>query len=464
MVLAEHFERGGEAPRRLSAYRRAAEQALEGNDFGAALGHANKGLACALGRPGERSSWPGPDLTAPPTSTQPASPELIGALHVCVAEAHHWRGELTDAAAAASAALEVLPEGGRLAHLAAGQLADAGGRLGDVESVARVAALLLRPRPAGEREARSAWLLALARTAMRAANAGRHDLRDALAGELERAACEGGAALEPQVEARAEQARASWALAGGDVAASLRHMERAAAAFQRAGDLRSLAVQQINVGYSYLLLGADERAEAALRSALASAERMKVPHAIAAAKQNLGLGLMRRGALAEARRELDQALAAFVVQGDRRLEGGTRTYRAICAMLAGDLAEAERSAREAVAVLVATPQSRARAHAILAEVLLRLGCVSDARAEARAAMDLLESTGSEDAEARIRLAWAEALHAGGDLQAAREAIAVAARRLRERASRIPEPELAATFLGAVPENARTLELERVWTG
>jgi tetratricopeptide (TPR) repeat protein len=462
VTLGEHFDRGGEPAKAAVWYRRAAEQALEGNDFHAALAQVERGLASAQGR---RPSSPGDEPARASSSWRPPPPEIIGGLYLVAAEAHHWRGDLAEAATAAAAALEALPDSSRQAYLAAGQLAEASGRLGNSEPVIRVAEMLLSA-PGAElgREVRSAWLLASARTAMRAANAGEHGLRDALAEQLERAAAEDDGGLEPQVEARAEQARASWALARGDVAAGLRHMERAAVAFRRVGDLRSVAVQEINVGYSYLLVGAYQRAETALRSALAAAERMKVPHPIAAAKHNLGLVLVRRGALAEARRTFDQALSAFVVQGDRRLEGATRSYRAIGAMLAGDLAEAERGAREAVAVLVATPQSRARAHAILADVLLRRGRATEARVEARAAMDLLEASGSEDGEATIRLAWAESLHACGEHPAAGEQIRVAGDRLRARAERIPEADLRDSFLEQVPENARTLELELAWLG
>jgi hypothetical protein len=41
-------------------------------------------------------------------------------------------------------------------------------------------------------------------------------------------------------------------------------------------------------------------------------------------------------------------------------------------------------------------------------------------------------------------------------------VAAAADRLRARAARIASPEARARFLGAVPENARTLELAALW--
>src|SRR5205814_8851435 len=45
-VLAEHFERGRERARAATWYRRAAEQALAGNDIDAAIARAERGVAC----------------------------------------------------------------------------------------------------------------------------------------------------------------------------------------------------------------------------------------------------------------------------------------------------------------------------------------------------------------------------------------------------------------------------------
>ncbi|MEJ7730740.1 MAG: hypothetical protein WKG00_16175 [Polyangiaceae bacterium] len=62
----------------------------------------------------------------------------------------------------------------------------------------------------------------------------------------------------------------------------------------------------------------------------------------------------------------------------------------------------------------------------------------------------------------MRLVWAETLHTAGRRG---EALAVAANaraRLLERAARIDEPALRQTFLHAVPDHARTLELAQAW--
>ena len=62
----------------------------------------------------------------------------------------------------------------------------------------------------------------------------------------------------------------------------------------------------------------------------------------------------------------------------------------------------------------------------------------------------------------MRLAWAEALEAGGDHAQARAVVAAEATKIAERAGRIRDPALRRAFLERVPENARTLELARRW--
>jgi hypothetical protein len=62
----------------------------------------------------------------------------------------------------------------------------------------------------------------------------------------------------------------------------------------------------------------------------------------------------------------------------------------------------------------------------------------------------------------IRLARAEALHAIGAEAAAHAAIGEARTWLHAVAAKIPDPAYRASFLEAVPENARIIALARAW--
>jgi hypothetical protein len=78
-------------------------------------------------------------------------------------------------------------------------------------------------------------------------------------------------------------------------------------------------------------------------------------------------------------------------------------------------------------------------------------------------MQLLASLGGmEEGESLLRLAYAEALAATGALGAAWDALASARERLLARAALISDAQWRESFLAHVPENARTLQLARVW--
>jgi hypothetical protein len=113
-LLAEHFERAGEPERAVQSYRRAAEQALEGNDFQAAVARAERGAAHASG-------------------------EVLGALRLLQAEAHKWMGSAASAEQAAIEAMSRFPVGSALWYVAAAEAASMRLRLGRHDDLAALA-------------------------------------------------------------------------------------------------------------------------------------------------------------------------------------------------------------------------------------------------------------------------------------------------------------------------------------
>jgi hypothetical protein len=99
----------------------------------------------------------------------------------------------------------------------------------------------------------------------------------------------------------------------------------------------------------------------------------------------------------------------------------------------------------------------AMAHATLARILSGRGRAAEALTQARAAMDLYGTLGKiEWGEARVTLAWAEALEASGDAEGAREAFATARNAVEARAAAITDPDLRQGFLTNVREHAEIL--------
>jgi tetratricopeptide (TPR) repeat protein len=169
-----------------------------------------------------------------------------------------------------------------------------------------------------------------------------------------------------------------------------------------------------------------------------------------------------RGALDPAR-----ALAVQLTESSRahrdRL-GQARGHWVLAEVLrrTGDLEGAEREIQAALAMAI--PIEQPGALATLSALRLAQGRAAEALAAAEDAMAKAEVAGACGMfrGAFVRLAHAEALHATGAHDAARDAIARARARLVAIADRIGDPGYRASFLAAVPENARTLALAAAW--
>ena len=428
IVLAEHFERGGEPTRAAAWFRPAVEQALAAGDFRGAAERAERGVACG------------------------AANETLGMLRRAQAEAHKWLGEFIDAERCALESMSLLMRGSSYWFAAAGEAAEASGKLGDLERLAATADEVFgAPDLEGELAAR---VTACATCAFQLFNHGKYqhavklfDHVDGLAAEVH----------DPRILARIHQCRSSRAMLAGDAGAYVVSEEAAAAAFEAAGDLRYACMQHGHVGYAYLEIGAYAAAERWLRRALDGGQRMGLQNVVATAKHNLGRALAHQQRLDEAARIEAEAIDAFAAQGDRRLEAASRSYLASIFAMRGELAGAEDLLRQALPIVQGA--SRPQITAELASVLLRQGRTHEAMIAAREAFDVMEAIGGvEEGESLVRLTIAEALQASGDREGARAAIRAARARVLERAAKITDPAWRTSFLENLPDNARTLEL------
>src|SRR5207248_1507312 len=156
--------------------------------------------------------------------------------------------------------------------------------------------------------------------------------------------------------------------------------------------------------------------------------------AVGVARAQLGRAIARRGALAEGRAILEQAVLALEAQGNKRLEGIARTYLAWTLAKMGERDAAEREAARSVEILAGVHALRCAALAQQAALRLDAGASAEALALSREAMNALETAGkSATGEAAVRLVHAEALGATGDVAASAAAIATARDRIDARA-------------------------------
>jgi tetratricopeptide (TPR) repeat protein len=418
----------------VGCYRRAVEQALEANDFQAVLSYVERGLQCG------------------------ATASMRGALCLAAAEAHRWRGENAEAEKCGLEALSLIEPSEDLWANAAGEIALASGRLGNHEYLVSVADQLHRLGTVKS----GAQVTATARTAMHLYHAGRRDLADALVVALE-ADLPMAALVEPQVEAWRNRLLATQALFGGDLGMYLSRTDAASHRFELAGDVRNACQQRVSVGYASMQIGAFGEAERALQAALGVAERMGLANVVHYAKHNLGLALAHLDRLAAAEEVERAAIAGFVGQGNRRLEGASRIYLARILLMAGRVDDAREEAVAALPLVDEMPPLRAYALGVHAHVLLAADDANAALAAAAAAMEVIAALGGiDEGESLVRLAHPLALWPMNRADEAEAAIVAAADRLKERAARISDDGLRASFLGAVPENVRTLDLAAPW--
>lgn len=437
LVLADHRERAGEPGRAIAFYHRAAEHALEGNDFASAVERARRAIACG------------------------AVDKELGSLHLLQAEALKWLGQTNEAASAAQSAMSYLPRGGADWCTAAGEVALTYARRGDTDELRATAEELLTEARSGRATDDAATAAASARVAVSLSFAGSYELAEALVEVADAAATRCGP--DPVAHSWLTAARAHQALVAGEPARYLELLSAFAVYLDQSGETRRACNNRINVGYAYNELGAFERGAEVSREALVESERMGLRFLIASSKHNLGRSLVHLGGVDEALRLDHEVIEEFRTQGDRRAEGGARVYHASALLVAGRSEEALSEARAAVELLEAAPPYRGFALAVLADIELRSGDLQSATrhaAEARALLDKVERL--EEGEALVRLVHAETLHANGELDEARAAIDVARRRLLARADKIEDRSLRESFLTRVPENRRTLELAVAW--
>jgi tetratricopeptide (TPR) repeat protein len=466
MALAEHFERGQAPGRAVRWYRRAAEQALEGNDLAAAIARAERGIqSIDAARRATEPTQPSAGIAPPDGGPQGDGPEgeVIGALRLIQSEAHKWRGENADAERRGLEAMRLLPRAGALWYRAAGEVAVTSGRLSHIQELCALLSEL--EAIAAARVMGPGHMIAAGRAVVSLILLGSTPRAAAMLGRLEEAGRRMDLTPDPSALAWLLRARAIHALHTGDVGAYLELTTASTAEFERAGDVRSACGMRVNIGFANTQLGRFGVAEQVLRETLATAERQGIKAISTGARNNLGMVLAYLGRLDEARAIEEEAAREFAAHGDRRLEGGSRTYLATIRMMAADLEGAEREARRAVEVLAGLAFSRAQALATLARVLVAQRHVDEALSATAEALSLIEDAGgtSED-ETLIHLARAEALDAAGFRDDACAAIRIARDRLLARAEKISSAELRRSFLDEVPDHRRALSLAGAWLG
>jgi eukaryotic-like serine/threonine-protein kinase len=437
LVLAGHFERGGDPARAADHYLRAAEQAFHVLDMKATLARAGLGLACAV------------------------SPELRHALLGMRCEVYCQDPQLLGPGVPdAEELLRSAPRGSIAWSQGASAYIQGVTVLGRIDDLLALIGLLQEVEPLSEAVGKMALSFIIGIAVL-------DDLgRVAEATALEQrffAVARPHQDRDPLVRFwRNFVIAMRWSSAHDDPWSSLQHGDENQAIFELIGGERNYLVATLYRGITRWHLGSFTAAEQMLEE-------------IGAADESLGLGSsMRRFCLAWLRADRGALDAAHALAIELREHG--RAYRLSteegrgCWVLAevlrrrGDLEGADRELPAALAMVV--PHAQPGVLATLSAVRLAQGRAAEALAAAEDAVARAAAMGgcSTFRGAYVRLAHAESLHATGARDAARDAIAEARAHLLAMTDKIPDPDYRQSFLENVPENARTLALARDWVG
>ncbi|HEV8320836.1 MAG TPA: AAA family ATPase, partial [Myxococcota bacterium] len=346
LVLAEHFERGGEAARALPWFQRAAALAFEGSDLEATIRLAERGVACG------------------------AAGETLGALRLLQQMAHGWRGEWAPAERCALEAFALVPRGSVGWHEAAAALVLYTEVTGNFDNFLTVLNALREERLDERAGAPLAFAVFLVSASL--AMLGQRDDARAFTARLESIA-PAAAAADPAAAGWIEMTRAEMAAASMDLAATLAHYAAGLEHFERARDMRGLSMAQMNLGVHLALVGDYERGEEHLRVGLARAEHFRIVLIMGYAQAFLALVQSERGARGAPRALAARAVDWFAAAGDAVGEGIARSALARILANEGDHAGAEREARAACDRVAWLPPFRTGALATLALSLLAQG-------------------------------------------------------------------------------------------
>jgi tetratricopeptide (TPR) repeat protein len=432
-LLAGHFEQGGQADRAMGWYRRAAEQALQGNDLKGALDRAERAVACG------------------------AEGATLGALRLLQAEACGWRADFAAAVGHAQEALSLAQAGDRMWFQSAAHIVVTSGLLGDMGPVVGLLEPLITTIPPPD--ALVAYSNAVAHVyimlgmlgLMEQANAFLARMEAVLAPAEETDLMVGGTLCHARVFASMFR--------GWDPVENLRIAQLGVSRFLSAGHVRSASQVALLAVHARMELGDLEGAETSGREWLDTLGPLENRLLEAVALQSLGAVLGQQGAFAAAREMLLRAVTSFEAQNNPVLEADTRAHLARVLLAEGDRDAALREARRAVDLLSFPGYLRIHALATLALALAAQGQGPEAVAAARDANALHESYGDSCRGAPlVRLAHAESLTANGDVEGARAAIRTARAALLALAERVPSGAERDAFLRRVRENARTLSL------
>lgn len=439
-ILADHYERAGNATKATQHFVKAAEMALSAGDFTAAIGFTDRSQA---------------------TGATPEG-EVAAELLAIRADAWHWAHDGSRSYNAAKQAISIARSGSRSYGRAMGAAVSSALLLGRRDALDMLLAELYRVEP--EEDAipllsfaySSAVIALLAMGQREVAERFLQRMKDVVTPSLGR---------DASVAGRFDYARAYWyRVAERDPFAALALDRESAAHFTVSGDRRFLPLLWAYIGFDLVLLGAHAEAEHELGRALRMATTGTVPAVLAGAFL-IALHTERQAfdeAVSLGRTITEQAKA----QGDSILVLNAK-YFVLQAHLRKRDFDGARTLLETIDRAGASlPGSSIWGPTARAEIELVEGKAERALEHVTAALAGAARFGMKhhQAETSLALIRAKALYAVGRRTDAHETLSRSREDLLARAAQIRDPAYAKSFLENVYIHAQTLALWNEWFG
>ena len=411
-ILAEHFLRGFEPVRAVPHVVSAVAQALEANDFVAVQDLAERGILAG------------------------ASGDMLGRLRAHQAVTSYWQSRYVDGRRHGLAALHHLDEGSVAWFTAMGCAIVSTARMGNTSWAADLldTAMDIYCDP----DAVSAQIGCLCRGAFQLVLGGHSALVDQILARIETIATStvDGSPIDAGAQGQICDLRAIRAGYVGDIIVAREQFARAAAAYQRAGDMPNALMVEINLGWTKFELGDLSGATERCEEMLMHCTRQGAPQATLFARVQLARLYLRypdkRG---QAMEMIDECIVELSRSSNRRVEGFACLQRADLAYRLGDIDTSFDNAQSAVKLLEETPGFQSVALAMLARAELSRNQIDAATAHADKAMTIHRLLGGLLHDSDLPpLVLAQCLEASGDDLGARAVVVEAALRIERYAS------------------------------
>lgn len=431
-ILAEHFMRGGDRTRALPHFSRAAEQALEGNDFDAMMARVERAVDAGATGP------------------------ILGTLRALQAIASYWQSDYVRSQRHGIDAASLLPPGTARWFSAMSSGIVSSFRLGDRDRGDSLSAVATSTpsEPGADVE----QLICLCRCTIQLALDGRFAQADAILEQITLLAAR-TQHIDSRTTGHINVIRGYRAAYESSWESALRYLERAADAFAKAGDIRNMLMERTSVAAYWAELGCFERAVTLCEQNLEHCRKSKSPMAITFARAHLGYFFTYcKGCESSARALLTEVIGEYRTTGNPRMEGWSLVRLATLELMDGNLAAAEQAASRAAVLMECSQGFQPWALAVHARTLLALDRASEAVIQARRATAVLRRLGGAlHAESLPPHILAEALCVIGDHTSAGEAINDAIARIERGARKIADPTIRDRYL-AIPEHQAAIAL------